>query len=393
MKIKVISSQCNGCTLCIKKCPIQAIELQDKKAVIQDACNFCGICISICPQKAIVKSLDDEVVAPVTNQYWVMIEQKPTGEIDSTSYEMIAKLRELNSSAHITGVFLRSNSSNQDDSELLASGADEIFILNHPAFQDYNPLLYTNAIVPICKKEKPSIFLFPATEMGRDLAPRIATELQTGLTADCTELSMDTDNGLLIQTRPAWDGNLMASIICPIRRPQMATIRPHVFPLPDNAGRECTIRVEQIDNISIPPEKIIERSSIQSSFPDLEKQNIVIGIGRGVGTKENLALVCDFARSIHAGIGCSRPLVDNGWLPHEVQVGMSGKAIAPKVYIALGISGSVQHLVGMQSSEYIIAVNKDENAPIFQHSHLSLVGDIKKMLPYIKDLIEKKKGQ
>jgi electron transfer flavoprotein alpha subunit len=238
----------------------------------------------------------------------------------------------------------------------------------------------------------PSIFLFPATEMGRDLAPRIATELQTGLTADCTELSMDPENGLLIQTRPAWDGNLMASIICPIRRPQMATIRPHVFPLPENAARECTIRVEKIDHISNPTEKIVERSSIQSSFPDLEKQNIVIGIGRGIGTKENLALVCDFARSIHAGIGCSRPLVDNGWLPHEVQVGMSGKAIAPKVYIALGISGSVQHLVGMQSSEYIIAVNKDENAPIFQHSHLSLVGDIKKMLPYVKDLIEKKTG-
>lgn len=392
MKIKVISSQCNGCTLCIKKCPIQAIELQDKKAVIQDACNFCGICISICPQKAIVKSLDDEVIAPVTNQYWVMIEQKPTGEIDSTSYEMIAKLRELNSSAHITGVFLCSDSSNQDDSELLSSGADEILLLHHPAFQNYNPLLYTNAIVPICKKEMPSIFLFPATEMGRDLAPRIATELQTGLTADCTELSMDPENGLLIQTRPAWDGNLMASIICPIRRPQMATIRPHVFPLPENAARECTIRVEKIDHISNPTEKIVERSSIQSSFPDLEKQNIVIGIGRGIGTKENLALVCDFARSIHAGIGCSRPLVDNGWLPHEVQVGMSGKAIAPKVYIALGISGSVQHLVGMQSSEYIIAVNKDENAPIFQHSHLSLVGDIKKMLPYVKDLIEKKTG-
>lgn len=393
MKIKVISSQCNGCTLCIKKCPIQAIELQDKKAIIQDACNFCGICISICPQKAIVKSLDDEIIAPVTNQYWIMIEQKPTGEIDSTSYEMIAKLRELNSSAHITGVFLCSDSSNQNNSELLSSGADEILVLHHPAFQNYNPLLYTNAIVPICKKEKPSIFLFPATEMGRDLAPRIATELQTGLTADCTELSMDTENGLLIQTRPAWDGNLMASIICPNRRPQMATIRPHVFPLPKNAARECTVRVEKIDHISNPPEKIIERSSIQSSFPDLEKQNIVIGIGRGIGTKENLALVCDFAMSIHAGIGCSRPLVDNGWLPHEVQVGMSGKAIAPKVYIALGISGSVQHLVGMQSSEYIIAVNKDENAPIFQHSHLSLVGDIKKMLPYVKDLIEKKTGQ
>ncbi len=393
MKIKVISSQCNGCTLCIKKCPIQAIELQDKKAVIQDACNFCGICISICPQKAIVKSIDDEVIAPVTNQYWVMIEQKPDGEIDSTSYEMIAKLRELNSSAHITGVFLCSDSSNQDNSELLSSGADEILLLHHPAFQNYNPLLYTNAIVPICKKEMPSIFLFPATEMGRDLAPRIATELQTGLTADCTELSMDAENGLLIQTRPAWDGNLMASIICPIRRPQMATIRPHVFPLPENVARECTVRVEQIDHITNPPEKIVERSSIQSSFPDLEKQNIVIGIGRGIGTKENLALVCDFARSIHAGIGCSRPLVDNGWLPHEVQVGMSGKAIAPKVYIALGISGSVQHLVGMQSSEYIIAVNKDENAPIFQHSHLSLVGDIKKMLPVIKDLIEKKTGQ
>jgi electron transfer flavoprotein alpha subunit len=392
MKIKIISSQCNGCTLCIKKCPNQAIEIQDKKAVIHDACNFCGICISLCPQKAIVKSLDDEVIAPVTNQYWVMIEQKPDGEINTTSYEIIAKLRELNSSAHITGVYLSPGLSHQNESELLSSGADEILILQNQAFQDYNPLLYSNAIVPICKRETPSIFLFPATEMGRDLAPRIATELQTGLTADCTELSMDTDNGLLIQTRPAWDGNLMASIICPNRRPQMATIRPHVFPLTDNPNRHCTIRVEQVNHVSSPAEKIIERCSIQSSFPDLEKQNIVIAIGRGIGTKENLAMVCDFARRIHAGIGCSRPLVDNGWLPHEVQVGMSGKAIAPKVYIALGISGSVQHLVGMQSSEYIIAVNKDENAPIFQHSHLSLVGDIKKMLPYVKDFIEKKIG-
>jgi electron transfer flavoprotein alpha subunit len=391
MKIKVISSQCNGCTLCIKKCPIQAIQLEDKKAVLLDTCNFCGICISICPQKAIVKSIEDETIAPVTNKYWVMMETKYNGEIDSTSYEMISKLRELNPLAHITALLLCSKNPSVDSHLVGSAGGDELFVIQNPAFEEYNAVLFTKAIVPYCKQEEPSVFLFPATEMGRDLAPRIATELHTGLTADCTDLSIDSDNGLLIQTRPAWDGNLMASIICPNRRPQMATVRPHVFPMSSHFNRPCTSRIEKYTNPISPVEKVTNRSIIESTFPDLEKQTIVVGVGRGIGSKENVDLVWDFAQSIHAGIGCSRPLVDNGWLPHEVQVGMSGKAIAPKVYIALGISGSVQHLVGMQSSEYIIAVNKDENAPIFKHSHLSLVGDIKKMLPLLKDLLEKRK--
>ncbi|MDD4613956.1 MAG: electron transfer flavoprotein subunit alpha [Caldisericia bacterium] len=391
MKIKVISSQCNGCTLCIKKCPIQSIRLENKTAVILDSCNYCGICISVCPQKAIIKSLEDEVIAPVTNKSWVMMETKLNGEIDSTSYEMISKLRELNPTAHITAVLLSSTCKNIDTTLLGSVGADEVFLLQNPAFEEYNAVLFTKALVPYCQREEPAVFVFPATEMGRDLAPRIATELHTGLTADCTDLSIDPENGLLIQTRPAWDGNLMASIICPNRRPQMATIRPHVFPMNQDKDRSCTTRIEEYKNPDLPVEKITQRSVIESTFPDLEKQTIVIGVGRGIGSKDNVDLIWDFAQSIHAGIGCSRPLVDNGWLPHEVQVGMSGKAIAPKVYIALGISGSVQHLVGMQSSEYIIAVNKDENAPIFHHAHLSLVGDIKKMLPLLKDIVEKRK--
>ena len=216
----------------------------------------------------------------------------------------------------------------------------------------------------------------------------MATLLETGLTADCTELSFDPKTHLLVQTRPAFSGDLMASIVCPFHRPMMATIRAHSFPLIMGNHRTEPLSVIQIQKaittnpISTP--EILSSELKQSPYPLLEDKSIIIGVGRGIGSKENLDLVYEFAKSVNAGIGCSRPIVDKGWLPVELQVGMSGKSIAPKIYIALGISGSVQHLTGIKGAELIIAVNKDEDAPIFQVAHVSLVGDIRTLLPELK---------
>jgi electron transfer flavoprotein alpha subunit len=235
------------------------------------------------------------------------------------------------------------------------------------------------------------MFLFSATELGRDLAPRLATLLDTGLTADCTELSIDPSNDLLIQTRPAFSGDLMASIICPNHRPMMATIRPHSFKLEFHHNAEIEFEFFPLNGLSITTDnnqiEIIQKNLIKSEYPLLEDQKIIISVGRGIGTQEQLKIVEAFARSIGAGLSCSRPIVDLGWLPSELQVGMSGKSVAPKLYIALGISGSVQHLVGIQSADYIIAVNRDENAPIFKVAHLGIVGNIKDVLPELKKRI------
>ncbi|MCK5848891.1 MAG: electron transfer flavoprotein subunit alpha [Caldisericia bacterium] len=392
MKIKVLESLCNGCGICVSKCPVNVIELNNKKAFITDGCTFCGICISVCPKKAIVKSLDDETISQVDGDCWVMIERRGNGTIETTSFEIISKIRVLKPEAKIIAILPTDNFSTEELDSFKKIGADKVVVLKNRKLKEYNPIVYSGVLSSYCRTKKPSLFLFPATEMGRDLAPRIATELETGLTADCTELSISEENGLLIQTRPAWDGNLMASIICPLKRPQMATIRPHAFPFIEHK-KECILELIDVDVKTTSFVTISSRSKIKSFFPDLEKQTIIVGVGRGIGTKENIDLIFKFTQDIKAGIGCSRPIVDKGWLPHEVQIGMSGKAVAPKVYIALGISGSIQHLVGMQNSEYIIAVNKDGNAPIFQHSHLSLVGDIKKLLPRIREIVEKKKKE
>ena len=392
MKITVLQDLCNGCRLCLKKCSYSAITILDNKASIGSACVFCNLCIDSCPKKAIQLEITQQRTADNRGDIWVFLEKNTFGLFDESSLEIISKIKKIypKTDKKIVGVFLDSKISKEESIHISKTGADRL--LQIPiADGTYSTEKYSAILQQVCREKKPFIFLFSATELGRDLAPRLATLLETGLTADCTELSVDPENDLLIQTRPAFSGDLMASILCPFHRPMMATIRPHSFRTDLFPAKEMPIDVFEIKTPNLlsleNPWKITQKNKIESEYPLLDEQKIIVSIGRGIGTKEQVDLIGAFAKSIGAGLGCSRPIVDLGWLPSELQVGMSGKSVSPKLYIAFGISGSVQHLVGIQSAEYIIAINRDENAPIFKVAHLGIVGDIKTVLPELKKKI------
>ncbi len=394
MKIYVLDDLCNGCKLCLKKCKFNAIEIIDHKAKINSNCTYCGICVENCPKKAIILEILEEKIGETQGDIWIYLEKSPSGEIIEPSLELLTRARGIKKeNSNITGIYLGSELNKFEINKVMGAGAEGLIRVQDTQLLNYNVALYSKVLNWLTIEKKPATFIFPATEIGRDLAPRLATMLGTGLTADCTELSLDLQTGLLIQTRPAFGGDLMASIICPNHRPQMATVRPHSYKVSNFSTTdfhdELLVLPEQLKEENYSNFKLIDRKPIETVFPKIENEKILVSVGRGIGSKENVEVVYDFAKTIGAGIACSRPVVDNGWLPHELQVGLSGKVVAPKIYIALGISGSIQHIVGMQSSEYIIAVNKDEFAPIFKIAHLGIVGDIKKVLPRLAKLVSK----
>lgn len=394
MKIYVLDDLCNGCKICLKKCNYGAIEIIDHIAKITSNCTYCGICVEACPKKAIVFEMVEEEVIEAYGDIWVYLEKSINREIIDSSLELITRAREMKrEKSKVIGIFVGDDIDASQVDRVFSAGAEGIIRIKDYQLTEYNVFLYSKVLEWLTREREPSIFLFPATEIGRDLAPRLATMLETGLTADCTELNIDLKTGLLIQTRPAFGGDLMASIICPKKRPQMATVRSHSYRIKDfntiDFRDEIVVLPEQFEAVSCSNIKLVGKKPITTEFPKIENEKIIVAVGRGIGNEENVKLIYDFSKTIGAGIACSRPIVDKGWLPHELQVGLSGKVVAPKVYIALGISGSIQHIVGMQSSEYIIAVNKDEFAPIFKVAHLGIVGDIKKVLPQVAKLVSK----
>ena len=383
-----------GCKLCLKKCKFNAIEIINHKARINSNCTYCGICVENCPKKAIILEILEEKIGETQGDIWIYLEKSYSGAVIEPSLELLTRAREIKKeNSNVAGIYVGNELDNLEINKVMEAGAEGLIRVQDSQLSNYDVILYSKVLNWLINEKKPSTFLFPATEIGRDLAPRLATMLGTGLTADCTELSIDLQTGLLIQTRPAFGGDLMASIICPNKRPQMATVRPHSYKVSNfstnNFYDELILLPDQFKLRNYSTFKLINRKPIETVFPKIENEKILVSVGRGIGSKENVDVVYDFAKTIGAGIACSRPIVDNGWLPHELQVGLSGKVVAPKIYIALGISGSIQHIVGMQSSEYIIAVNKDQFAPIFKIAHLGIVGDIKKVLPKLPKLISK----
>jgi len=265
-------------------------------------------------------------------------------------------------------------------------GADQAILVESAEYEDYNTDIFTSVFQQLIAIYKPSVVLFGATSNGRDLAPRVACRLKTGLTADCTNLSIDNENGNVEWTRPTFGGNLMAVITCPYSRPQMGTVRPGVFkkstPDPERKGE---IIYKSID---IPQKQIRTRLLEFIKYPsissvNLEQAEIIVAGGRGMGNAENFTLLRDLASVMNAAIGASRVAVDSGWIDHIYQIGQTGKTVSPKIYFACGISGSLQHLAGITSADTIIAINHDPNAPIFKVADFGIVGDLFKIIPAI----------
>jgi electron transfer flavoprotein alpha subunit len=386
MSVKILSEECIGCQACIDSCPYGAIVMKDDKAVITEDCTFCGACESSCNVSAIVvereKTEDREDISSYKG-VWVFIEHRD-GRIRNVSLELIGEGRKLAQELgeEVSAVLIGDNVAEMSR-EIFASGTDNIYLIEGSAFQHYTTDAYTIAFTHLIKKHLPSVILLGATNDGRDLGPRVAARVKTGLTADCTSLSIDPETRLVAWTRPAFGGNIMATIFCPDNRPQMGTVRPKVFkkPVPDYNLTGKIFREELAINEKDIRTKLIDVVKVCTFSCNLEDAEIIVSGGRGLGKPEGFRIVEDLAQVLKGTVGSSRAAVDAGWMPYPHQVGQTGKTVAPKIYIACGISGAIQHLAGMQTSDVIIAINTDPDAPIFKVATYGIVGDVYQVVP------------
>ncbi|MBP8692102.1 MAG: FAD-binding protein [Sedimentibacter sp.] len=389
--IDIIKDKCVGCKACFVACPYGAIEFVEKKAVITDKCTLCGACKESCRFSAIVSEMDYRQGSDLSRYegMWVFAEQR-YGKLKPVSLELLGKARELAArlNAKVTSVLFGYNIGFLAR-DLIAYGADQVLMMDEEWLGDFNDRIYGELITNLVKEHKPEIVLVGATSKGRSLAPYISSSLKTGLTADCTGLSID-DEGLLVQTRPAFGGNLMAEIVCPHNRPQMATVRPKVFkPLePDYEKRGIITRIQKE-----PIEGLVKliRNIDNAEGQSLTDAEIIVSVGRGIGSAANIRLAGELADALGGVLASSRPLVDMGWMPYSRQVGQTGKTVAPRIYIACGISGAIQHLAGLADIDTIIAINQDPEAPIFKVANYGIVADVKEFLPLLTEKIKQAK--
>jgi len=383
--IKINKEKCIGCRLCIGGCPYNAIEVIGKKANILDNCTLCGACVSSCKFDAIDFQKDDAESMADLSSYkgvWIFGEQK-NGIIANVVFELLGVGRKLadDLGVPLSAVLLGKNIESVAN-DLITHGADNVYVVDNPTLKLFNDESYSDIFVQLITRYKPEIVLMGATTYGRSLAPRVASRLNTGLTADCTGLEIDPERKILLQTRPAFGGNLMATIICPNHRPQMATVRPKVMKaLEPDTGRKGEIIKPEVkipENVSIKVKDVVTDICEMVNLTDAD---IIVSAGRGIGDPKNLKLVEELARVLGGAVGASRAVVDAGWIEYSHQVGQTGKTVGPKVYFACGISGAIQHLAGMSSSDVIIAINKNPDAPIFKVATYGIVGDVLEVLP------------
>ena len=390
-----ISEKCVGCGQCVSACPFGALSLANRKAVASSACTMCGSCVSVCPVGALSLPATGAVKKDLSayKGVWVFVEIGDNGRtqfIRPVGYELLSKGRELaNELGEELCAVLIGNQVQAYFPEISQYGTDKIYAVNSPAYQQYNTLAHANAMVTLIKKYNPSVVLFPSTYVGRDLSPRVSSKLFVGLTADCTNLSIKEGN--LIQTRPAFGGNILADIKCPDYRPQMATVRPNVFKKAVTTPGRMAVVVNE--TIAVPLEAGKVRVLETHMDPVASKDNlahapVVLAGGRGMKDKAGFDLLDSLASRLGGAVGASRAAIDMGLKEKDKQIGQSGVSVASKLYVACGISGAVQHTVGMEHSEVIIGINKDANAPIFNVCKYGLVGDAKLILSRILEQLK-----
>ena len=386
--IEVINEKCVGCGACLKACAYEAIKIEDKLASIDiDKCTLCGACVQACPFDAIVirKKSSTTVDKSQYSGIWVFAENT-RGIIAGVVYELLGKGRELadQMGEGLTAVLLGSGLEGMS-SLLIAHGADQVIEVDDPALLHFRDEYYARTLTDLALRYKPSVILAGATVLGRSFIPRVAINLHTGLTADCTGLEYDPETGNLMQTRPAFGGNIMATIVTANHRPQMATVRHKVMdPLVPDPTRNGVV-IQETVNLDLEEEKTrwLDFVAEEGNLVNITEANIIVSAGRGLKDARNFAMIEELAKALDGAVGASRAAVDAEWIPYSHQVGQTGKTVKPNIYISIGISGAIQHLAGMSSADYIIAINKDPDAPIFKVADLGIVGDLFEVVPLL----------
>jgi len=410
-KVRLIPGKCIACGgRCQAECPVDAITLNEKGEPVIDLekCIGCGKCLKVCPadaierfytpeEKALLAEMEKSGAAKedplatdkptVDESYrgvWVFVEEQD-GVAAQVSWELLGVGRTLAKELETAlCAFILGDKIEPLAQEAFAYGADKVYLINDPILHDYRTETYVRGMVQLVRKYKPEVVLIGATGLGRDLAGAAATTLESGLTADCTGLTIDRKNRLLEQTRPAFGGNIMATILTRERRPQMASVRPHVLPKPEPVpGRMGEIIREKLhmteEEVLVKILQVIREK--QGDHVDIAGAEVLVSGGRGMQGPESFRMLQELADLLGGTISSSRAAVDAGWISSFHQVGQTGKTVRPKIYIACGISGAIQHLVGMQDSDLIIAINRDREAPIFEVAHFGIVGDVFQLVP------------
>jgi electron transfer flavoprotein alpha subunit len=384
MAVWVEKADCAGCESCVEACPLGAIHMSDGIAVIDDKCNSCGACVESCTTGAI--RTDAAAKKADTSQYkdvWVVAETRH-GKVRPCTLELLGCGRGLANALGQRLCAVLAGKSMKGHVELMAEhGADVVYVMEDAGLEEGRTLPHARALSDAARERKPAVVLFSATPFGRELAPRISRRLGTGLTADCTELGIDGATKNLLQTRPAWGGNLMATIYSPDSRPQMSTVRPGVMKAPAREpGRKAD--VVQV-KVGLKPEDarllVLELKKEMHKKVDLTEANIIVSGGNGVGSKEGFRLLEELAGLLGAEVGGTRIAVEEGWITQDRQVGQTGQSVCPDLYIACGISGAIQHRSGMAGAKTIVAINTDPNAPIFQIADFAINADLYKVVP------------
>ncbi|MHA1669995.1 MAG: FAD-binding protein [Promethearchaeota archaeon] len=397
MSINIDSELCTACESCVVACPYGGIEIIENSAIITPDCIICGACIDICPVGAITLERAEYVDKANKSKFkgvWVIAEHYG-GKIHKVAYQLLGKGRELADilKTDLTIVILGTNFA-----KILSSfgdyGADQVIYVESKMLKHYYSDIYVNILSDLVSERKPEIILVGATPTGRDFAPRLAKRLNTGLTADCTGLEVEEETRNLRQTRPTFGGNLMATIRTPISRPQMATVRPGIFKASNKTKKEIKIiKIEKDLKETDSVLKVLKVIKRQKTKINLEDSEIIVSGGRGVGSKEGFRIIKELADALGAELGGSRVTVELNWVDPDRQVGQTGKTVSPKLYVACGISGAIQHLVGMENSEIIVAINRDKDAPIFNIAHYCIVGDLHEIVPILTQEIRKIKSE
>lgn len=378
--------KCTACGMCESTCAFGAISVPADCAVVNDSCTLCGACVDTCPEQALrIETAEKRVQADLAAYAGIMVfAEYRHGKIATVSYELLGIGRKLADQRGVgLSVILPGGAVSALAPGLIAAGADTVLLAEHPLLEQFREDLYARVLEQAIRERKPEVVLAGATAIGRSVIPYVATAIGAGLTADCTRLDIRAEDGMLLQTRPAFGGNIMATIECPQTRPQMATVRPKVMapaqPDPSRTG--------EVVRLQLPAELLQSTTEVLETVVNTEDQvniqefEILVSGGRGLDSAKGFALIRELAAELGGAVAASRAAVDAGWISYPHQVGQTGKTVSPKIYIACGISGAVQHAVGMQSAEIVVAINRDQDAPIFDLATYGVVGDLYEVVP------------